>query len=164
MRPHDIVVLFKILLMKESWMNKDLATTLFISPSEISESLNRSKIAKLISPDKKRVMKNNLLTFIENGLSYVFPVEPGAIVLGVPTAHSASVLKQFFSSVSNYVWADPMGEERGQAITPLYPNQVLAIKEDHNLYDLLALVDSIRVGRVREVEKALDLLKIKLKE
>jgi len=30
---------------------------------------------------------------------------------------------------------------------------------DEKLYNMLALVDSIRVGKVREVEKALELLK-----
>ena len=56
MRPHDVVILLKIVAKgNASWFNKDLANELYISQSEISESLNRSKIAGLISGDKKQV-------------------------------------------------------------------------------------------------------------
>lgn len=103
MRPHDIVVLLKIVSLDKNWLNKDLASRLYISNSEISESLNRSMIAKLIAPDKKKVFKNALLNFVGNGLRYVFPAEPGPIVRGVPTAHSAPILKDLFSSNEVYV-------------------------------------------------------------
>lgn len=53
-------------------------------------------IAGLLSPDKKKVMKNAMLKFIANGLRFVFPAELGAIVRGMATGHSAPVLKEFF--------------------------------------------------------------------
>lgn len=159
MRPHDVVVLLKILSLNNGWLNKDLSIALNICQSEISESLNRSAIAGLISPDKKKVFKSALLKFIEYGLGYVFPAEPGAIGRGIPTAHSAPVLKNQIVSQENYVWPYAGGDVRGQAITPFYPNQVKAVLQDDKLYDMLALVDSIRVGKVREKDKAVDLLK-----
>ena len=56
MRPHDVVILLKIISKdKEPWFNKDLANELYISQSEVSESLNRSKIAGLFEADKKKV-------------------------------------------------------------------------------------------------------------
>ena len=55
MRPHDIAVLLKIVTMDEGWLSKDVANGLQISASEVSESLNRSKIAGLLSPDKRKV-------------------------------------------------------------------------------------------------------------
>jgi len=158
MRPHDIVVLLKIISIGDTWLNKDLSESLFISSSEISESLNRSKIARLVSSDKKKVFKNALLKFIENGLGFVFPAEPGSIERGIPTAHSAPVFKKSILSDEIYVWPAPNGTAKGQAINPLYPNQVKAILQDENLYNMLALVDSMRVGKVREREKALELL------
>ncbi len=158
MRPHDIVVLLKIISLDKNWLNKDLASSLFISNSEISESLNRSMIARLISPDKKKVFKKALLGFIANGLGYVFPAEPGLITRGVPTAHSAPILKDLFSSNEVYVWSSPDGNAKGQMIAPLYPNQVKAIQQDQNLYDMLALIDAIRIGRPREHAKAIELL------
>ncbi len=159
MRPHDVVVLLKIISLEDNWMNKDLSASLFISASEISESLNRSMIARLISPDKKKVFKGALFKFIENGLSFVFPAAPGALVRGTPTSHSAPVLKGYILADDIYVWPNPNGDAKGQAIVPLYPNQVQAALCDEKLYNMLALVDSIRVGKVREVEKALELLK-----
>lgn len=159
MRPHDLVVLLKIISLDKNWLNKDLATSLYISNSEISESLNRSMIAKLISPDKRVVFKTALYNFIEHGLKFVFPAEPGPIVRGLPTAHSAPILKDYFVSDENYVWPSADGKVKGQAIVPLYPNQVIAAMNDEKLYDKLALVDAIRVGKVREQKKALELLK-----
>ena len=104
MRPHDIVILLKIISLKnDNWLSKDISSSLYISPSEISESLNRSMIARLLSPDKRKVMKNALLKFIENGLGCVFPAELGAIERGMPTGHRAPVLKEFFSSSEDYV-------------------------------------------------------------
>lgn len=159
MRPHDLVVLLKIVSSDKDWMQKQLSGSLGISNSEISESLNRSMIARLVSPDKRVVFKTALYNFIEHGLKFVFPAEPGVIVRGMPTAHSAPILKDYFVSDQQYVWPDPMGEVKGQAISPLYPNQLLAAKNDDKLYDMLALVDAIRVGKVREQKKALELLK-----
>ena len=54
MRPQDIVVLLKIVAKGDQpWQNKDLAAELFISPAEISESLNRSGMGGLIEHEKK---------------------------------------------------------------------------------------------------------------
>jgi len=159
MRPQDVVVLLKIISLDGNWLNKDLSESLYISPSEISESLNRSMIARLIAPDKRTVFKNALIKFIEYGLAFVFPAEPGALVRGIPTAHSAPfLLKRHIAGDEIYVWPSPSGTIKGQAIMPLYPNQVFAALADEKLYKMLALIDSIRVGKVREREKAIELL------
>ena len=163
MRPQDIVVLLKILSMEENWLNKDLSTTLFISNSEISESLNRSMIARLINTDKRKVAVNSLFEFLVYGLKYSFPAEIGILVRGVPTAHSSPVLKDFFVFDTNYVWASPAGHVKGIAVQPLYPNQPLAALADQSLYDKLALIDAVRVGRNRERNKAVELLEHLLK-
>ncbi|MCD4737501.1 MAG: hypothetical protein K8R53_15765, partial [Bacteroidales bacterium] len=60
MRPQDIVVLLKIIALKDNnWRNIDIANALQISPSEVSEALNRCKIAKLIDSKKKKVHINS---------------------------------------------------------------------------------------------------------
>lgn len=160
MRSQDIVVLLKIASMKkEQWYLKDMAYTLGISQSEVSESLNRSKIAGLITEDKKRLMKNNLLDFLEHGLRYVFPGEPGAIQRGMPTAHSAPPLNSAILSEETYVWPWAEGEARGQVIEPLHPGVPLACAKDSALYELLALVDAIRLGRAREKQQAMEELR-----
>jgi DNA-binding MarR family transcriptional regulator len=155
MRPQDIVILLKIIALgKTLWQAKDIAQTLYISSSEVSESLNRSSKAGLIDYNKKRVNKQSLLEFLEHGIHYVFPQQPGSMTNGIPTAHSHPYLRQFFDSDIFYVWSDIHGKERGLSIEPLYPKQTIAVKNDETLYKLLALVDVIRVGRQREINVA----------
>ncbi len=131
-------------------MNIDLSRSLSISASEISESLNRSRIAGLIDTNKRKVFKQALLEFLATGIKYVYPQKPGSIVRGMPTAHSAKPLFKIIRSSEPFVWPDPDGKLRGQAIEPLYPGAVEASKKDEKLYELLSLTDAIRVGRARE--------------
>lgn len=165
MRPQDIVVLLKIISMRDNkWRNIDIANSIGISPSEVSEALNRCKIAKLIDSKKRKVNINSFTEFLVYGLKYVFPTEPGAIVKGIPTAHSASPIKEHISSGTDvYVWANAKGTHRGQAIEPLYKTLPQIVQEDKLFYELLTIVDTIRVGRVREIQIAIDELNKRLK-
>ena len=160
MRPHDIVVMIKIAAKgKNPWMMKDLAYELGISASEVSESINRSVIARLIFPDKKGLMKLALIDFLEHGLCYVYPQRPGALVRGIRTSHSAPPLNEVIVSQEHYVWPYSEGDTRGQAIEPLHPKVPEASLKDPDFYMLMALCDAMRVGRVREKNIALEELK-----
>src|SRR3954468_6239430 len=108
MRPQDILILLKMVsLENEEFYLKDLSLQLFISPSEVTESVNRSMLAGLIASDKKTVMRKALLEFLIHGLPYVFPQKPGALAPGMPTAHSAPPLNKEFKSDERYIWPDP---------------------------------------------------------
>ncbi len=165
MRPQDIVVLMKIIAQSNNdWRNIDIANAIHLSPSEVSEALNRCKIAGLIDSKKRKVNINSFVEFLIYGLKYVFPVEPGAIVKGIPTAHSASPIKEHISSGSDiYVWSYAKGSHRGQAIEPLYKTLPQIVQEDEFFYELLTIVDTIRVGRVREIKIAINELTKRLK-
>jgi len=163
MRPHDIVVLLKIASKQTNpWYMKDLAYELGISNSEVSESINRSVIAGLIFPDKKRLMKSALLDFLRFGLSYVYPQHPGSLVRGIPTAHSAEPLNKIIQSEEPYVWPYSEGTVRGQAIEPLHINVPEASLKDKYFYEYMALCDAIRLGRIREKNMALEELEKRL--
>jgi len=156
MRPQDVVILLKMLTIKEpNWQYRDLAGSLFISISEISESLNRSLLAGLIDESRRKVHRQSLMEFIQYGLHYVFPKVPGSMATGIPTAHSYSFYKPYFSSEQDYIWPDEDGTVRGLAIEPLYKNVVKAVKVDEDLHKLLASIDIIRVGKTRETKLAL---------
>jgi len=86
-------------------------------------------------------------------------VKPGAIVRGMPTAHSTAPLNLEISSGEIYVWPFAMGNVRGHGITPLYASVPQAAMEDEQLYELLSLVDALRVGKVREKNLAVQELK-----
>jgi len=160
MRPQDIAVLLKIIASgNTSWQNKDLSWALSLSASEISESLNRSQIAGLMDGKKKKVSRQSMMEFLEHGIRYVFPAAAGSLTRGIPTAHAHPFMSHLFPSDEPYVWPDPEGEVRGVAIDPLYPGVTKAIRIDQNLYKLLALVDVIRIGKVRERKVAIEELK-----
>jgi predicted transcriptional regulator len=163
MRPHDVVILLKIATKgTDSWTMKDLAYEAKISASEVSESFNRSIYAGLLSSDKKQLMRSALLEFLEHGLKYVYPQQPGALVKGIATAYSADPLVKDIQSSEQVVWPFAEGDIRGQAIEPLHPNVPAACLEDKKLYELLALADALRIGRKREKQMAMEELKKRL--
>jgi len=160
MKPQDIVVLLKLIaLNKDNWQQVPLAYSLKMSQSEVSQAVARSKFAGLLDDTGKRVMRQAFYDFLQYGLAVVFPAKPGAIVRGIPTAHSAAPLNMEISSGENYVWPFAMGSVRGHGITPLYASVPQAALEDEQLYELLSLVDALRVGKVREKNLAIQELK-----
>jgi hypothetical protein len=161
MRPQDLLVLLKIIALRDSpWRTTDLAHQLFLSQSEISEALHRNRMARLVDDSKRSVDKKSLLEFIEHGLKYVFPQRPGPMVRGMPTAHSAPPLHRLVQSgEAVYVWPYVDGTVRGEAIEPLYRTVPQAARIDERFYELVALVDAIRVGKPREVTLAVVELK-----
>lgn len=87
---------------------------------------------------------------------------------GIPTAHSAAPLNKLLmvDETNPYVWASAKGKVKGQAIIPLYKSvpEVVENEPGSRLYELLCLVDSLRVGKVREQELAATELKNRLYE
>lgn len=164
MRPQDIVVLLKIVALNNNeWRNIDIANAILLSPSEVSEALNRCKIAGLIDSKKRKVNTNSFVEFLIYGLKYVFPAEPGPMVKGIPTAHSAYPVNEHISAgIDIYVWPYAKGMHRGQAIEPLYKTLPQVAQDDKLFYELLTIVDTIRVGRIREVKIAIEELNKRL--
>ncbi len=163
MNPQDIVVLLKIITYgDELWLQKPMAEALHISQSEISKSLMRLKYMALLDYTGKKVFKSALIDFLQYGIRHVFPQQPGPIVRGIATSHSAQPLNQIIQSTENYVWPYAKGTMKGQSIIPLYPSVVEAVQKDDKLYELLALIDALRVGKAREREIALTELKVRI--
>lgn len=155
MRPHDIPILLKIIALGDKpWMNKDLAASLKISASEISDSISRSVYAGLIATDRRSVQIKELEGFIRYGLKYAFPIKPGAILVGKGTAQSAPTVRLDFPPTDHYVWPDSEGSQKGMLIMPLFPGAVYASGKDHKLYEMLALCDVMRLGTNKEMDVA----------
>lgn len=73
MRPQDIVILLKkVTLTGRGMTNAQIAKELGISASEVSEALERCRIARLIDNRKQRVNILALKEFMVHGLKYVF--------------------------------------------------------------------------------------------
>ncbi len=120
--------------------------------ASVHAALERSEAAGLYYGSERKILKQAVLEFLVHGLRYVFYAQPGPLSRGLPTAHSAEPLKsKLVASPSEvYVWPDPQGVVRGQAIAPLYRSVPQAASNDPELYALLSLIDALRVGRVRE--------------
>ncbi|MGI8500691.1 MAG: hypothetical protein ACR2LR_06070 [Hassallia sp.] len=153
LKSQDVVVLLKVHNLRNSeWTYNKLANSLHMSSSEVHAALKRCEISSLYDSSFRKIRKTALLEFLIHGIKYVFPSQPGSLSRGIPTAHSAKPLKDLLviDSDDTYVWSTPDGTVKGQTITPLYKSVPEAIKDDSELYQLLSLVDAIRVGRARE--------------
>ena len=160
MRPQDIVILLKIIsYQSKNWYSKELAKDLFLSPAEVSNSLQRNVECGLLDIDKAKVRSQGFLDFLMFGLPYVYPQRTGALSRGIPTAHSHPFMKKRFEGGHTFVWPDAGGDEKGLSIQPLYPAVVNAVKIDEELYLMLALVEVLRVGNTREKKVAIEELR-----
>ena len=159
MKPQDLVVLTKLIAINDlDYTQMSLSQMLYMSQSEISGSISRSTYAGLLMNKGREVNRKLFFDFIKYGLAVVFPQHPGAIVRGTVTAHSAHPLDMEIVSEEKYVWPYAKGRSRGQSIAPLYPTVPKAVVLDTYLHEILALMDAVRVGRVREKNMALQLL------
>lgn len=157
MKPQDILVLLKIITYSGSdWTQAQIAEELMISPAEVSGVLDRCVVSGLINSSKDRINTQALREFLIHGLKYVFPPKVGMKVRGIATAHSASPIKEHIAEGSDiYVWKYSKGTRRGMSVEPLYKTVPAIAEKSPELYELLAVVDTLRIGRVREVEVAI---------
>lgn len=164
LKQQDVLMLLKIVTYRgEPFAMKDLAAALKISPSEVSEGLERCRKSSLIDAAKQKVQKLSLVEFLQFGLKYVYPIHLGAKVRGIATAFSASPIKeQIVQTTDVVVWPYSKGTVRGFGVTPLYKTVPEIVLNDDALYQLLAIVDCLRLGRRREVELAIVELKERL--
>ena len=150
-KPQDIVVALKLVLGAADSSYADLGKALGMSASEVHAAVRRLNQARLIDPETKQVRIQALLNFLVHGVPHAFPANPQEVSRGMPTAWAAPVMaSQVQSEQLPPVWPEPEGRVQGVAVRPLYPSVPGAARRDPELYDLLALVDALRIGRARE--------------
>lgn len=165
MRPQDIVILLKMItLHNRKWTYAEVANALQISETEVSFAMERNRLAGLVNPDKNKVNKLALREFLIYGVKYVFPPQMGYSARGIATAHSAPPINQYVAGNEYYVWKYYKGTKRGNTILPLYDKVPRIVGEDTELYELLAIVDTLRIGKKREIEIAINELDKRLSE
>jgi hypothetical protein len=167
LKPQDVLVALKAFAHPESgWTLAQLAHELGMSASQVHASVRRATGAGFINAPTQRwgdhyeLRRASLIEFLVHGIKYVFVPQQGGIVRGMPTAYAAQPLKEHFqkSSEPPPVWPDPEGVIRGVALEPFYRSVPFAAKKDERLYQCLALVDALRIGRARERKLAAELL------
>ncbi len=139
----------------------ELGAQLRVSASTAHASVKRLNAAGLVHTRGGRHNVNiaALEEFLLHGVRYAFPAHRLRRQRGIPTAHSAPVLQQVLSGlVDPLVWPSRMGTMVAEGVEPLIPAAASLAEHAPRLYDLLTLVDAIRVGTARDREVAGTLL------
>lgn len=151
-KPQDVVVALKLALLGEWRSYADLGKELGMSASEVHAAVRRLIEARLMDPESNEIRREALRNFLVHGVPYAYPAAAKEMTRGVPTAWAAPALDGKFAASDQAVpvWPDPDGKVQGAAVEPLYFSVPAAARRDAALYDLLALVDALRIGRARE--------------
>lgn len=151
-KPQDVVVALKLCFSGADRSFAVLASELGMSASEVHGACSRLIEARLLDPETRQPRRKALQEFLRSGVPYAFPAQLGELTRGVPTAWAAPAMagKVSVDDAVVPVWPDPEGIRQGSAVEPLYRSVPFAAKNDPALYDLLALVDVLRIGRARE--------------
>jgi len=168
LKPQDIAVALKLVVLgPERLAYAALGKAMHLSQFEAHAAVQRLIAAKLaVSIDGTiRPIAATLRRFLINGAPYAYPPIRGEVVIGTPTAYAVQPLKDKFGPTSDLppVWPDPNGSVRGQTLLPLYPGLPSAAKEDSQFYELVALLDALRIGQAREREMAGKMLEARIK-
>ncbi len=142
-----------------------VAGDLALSPSQVHASLRRLERSRLTDPQTGRPLLKAVEEFLIHGVKFSFPAQRGETTRGVPTAHAAPPLRDQIAGGGDLppVWPDPNGEVRGVTLEPLHKAAPKAARTDPALYELLALIDALRDGRVRERHLAERELSVRLR-
>jgi hypothetical protein len=135
-----------------------------MSTSEVHAGIKRAVAARLMDSHRGRPLKKSLEEFLVYGVKYAYPPDHGSLTRGIPTGYAAPPLRDMITQPDEPppVWPDPEGSTRGYEFSPLYKSVPKAAQKDEKLYELLAIVDSIRDGRAREREIVIKELKKRL--
>ncbi|KAF5035385.1 hypothetical protein DSECCO2_586220 [anaerobic digester metagenome] len=162
--PQDVLVMLKLSVARRTrWTYDQLGAALGMSMSMVHSSIRRATQARLYDEHRRRPVRAALEEFLVHGVKYAFPPDIGTVTRGVPTAFAAPALKGEFlhdaGAEAAYVWPHPEGEQRGVSLSPLYKSVPAVALRNARLYEALSLLDAIRIGRVREQQRAAELLK-----
>ncbi|OGT39692.1 MAG: hypothetical protein A3F12_01630 [Gammaproteobacteria bacterium RIFCSPHIGHO2_12_FULL_38_14] len=184
LKPQDIVILLKILSSMallngnkedDALSQNKLAMLLCMSPSEINAGIKRLVLSGLLGPTLKNdahkkiiflPIKEACLECLISAVKYSFPAQLGAYTRGIPTAYAAPLFKKLIVLGTDPipVWPHAEGDKRGFSLEPLYasvPSSLIKYP-DPLFYELLVLIDTIRIGKAREKNIAIKLLREKL--
>lgn len=151
----DVAVCLKILTGGAGKTYAQLSKELGVSASEVHASVRRSVEAGLLDERTHTPVRVPLMNYLLHGVRFAFPAKPGRVARGMPTAHAAPPLRSAISPDNTPpVWPDAEGDAKGYAVEPLYRGAPYAAKLDMAFYELLALVDAVRIGRARERQLA----------
>jgi hypothetical protein len=153
----DVVVLAKLVSYGgERPPIAQVAGDVALSPSQVHASLKRLERSRLVDAQTGRPLLKAVEEFLIHGVKYAFPAQRGEATRGMPTAYAAPPLSDHIVDNGDLppVWPDSEGDVRGVTFEPLHKAALKGSRRDPVLHELLALVDALRDGRVRERQLA----------
>ena len=180
LKPQDVFVACQIALLGDNpFTQLGMAEKLHLSSSTVFEALGRlkqAKLAVLTAYQPAKILPGKLLDFLVHGVPTIYFPKRIEVVRGIPTSVFSPLFRDRFAKENQkpegrgpeilLVWPYSKGKEMGEGLLPLYPTVPIACSQDPDLYQLMAAIDVLRVGRVREREAAIayleDLFKVKL--
>jgi hypothetical protein len=167
MRPGDLLPLLGLLRHAPSdptWTVRSLADELHLPPAAVQRSLARLGETPAYDAVRRRANRSATEELLMHALPFVAPARLGGPTRGVPTAWAAPVLSGHFGPVDELppVWPAPEGEVRGLAVEPVHPAVVDLAGSDPWMYEMLALLDVVRLGDARVSGIAQELLSDRL--
>ena len=159
LKPADLLVAAKLAVGDPNATLRQLESLLpGMSKSAIALSLRRLKelgLVKVNGPGDQRVNRIALRDCLEHVVRWIVPARMGKIELGLATAHTSEAMaRNLFGDQDPVVIPLPEGPIRGRAVAPIHPAAPQAAALDPKLHQLLAIVDSFRIGGAREREVA----------
>jgi hypothetical protein len=153
--PVDLLVAMKLAVSAgEPASGRALSKGLGLPHSSVALSLHRLHALGLLRDDGQ-VNKLALRDCLQHAVRWIAPAEVGDFELGLLTAHAApSMAAKLSGDDDPLVIPLPHGPKRGRAVTPIHRAAPAAAAKDAKLHQLLAVVDSFRVGGAREREVA----------
>jgi hypothetical protein len=164
LKSQDIAVAIKLALHREErWTFARLGQELALTASQVFAGAKRCEFAGLIArqDDQPIARMRELTEFVLYGVRFAFPVALGEISRGMPTASAGPYLSTVLNASAEGppVWPFAAGQARGPAVTPFYPTLPKAAARDADFYNVLTLVDAVRIGGARDRELATEQLR-----
>jgi hypothetical protein len=162
LRSQDVLVackLYSFEISKSEWTYAGLAASVGLSAGEAHNSYRRCRSSLLLTPGGQ-VAGQQLVNLLTVAAPLVFYAARGGLASGMPTATWSPMLKGNFPEAPGAlpnVWpcqSEGKGMVRGESVDPIYPTAPEAAGLDPVVYELLALVDVMRLGGRQEREVA----------
>jgi len=157
LRPGDLVVACQLAITPAAQFLQ-LARATGLSAGECHNAVRRLRLARLILADERRPSNELLRQFLVHGAPVAFPAILSTTTIGVSTAHSSPAFHAIVESSEGFVWPHADGTARGQSLIPLFPGARELPGRNQPLYELLTIIDALRVGTTRVGKVAAELL------
>lgn len=161
LRPGDLVVACQLAVSPSAHF-VSLAESTGISSGECHNAVRRLRLARMMMAEERRPAREVLQDFLVHGAPFAFPPVVGSTTIGVPTAHSSPAFRVLVETTDGFVWPQAEGDARGRSLIPLFPGAPALSIKNPALYEMLTIIDALRVGSTRVRKIAAELLAARL--